>query len=730
MPDKLKPENLNALLADARAERKRKRILLVTKITSAAACAVVIIGAGIMMHSYKDSIDQSPSVSPVSSTTGIVTTTAPDNDVTVTTVVTTTEPAVTTTQPTATDEVVTTSKPVTTTPVQTTNPTKTEQTVVTQDYSYIYEALSDLSDKNSENNSIEINASQNDDYDDLISSLEKLKSEDTGKEPSDDTDNDAPGGPYDDPPCDSSAPSDSSPDGSSSSGSQPDYSETYQQVEGINEADVIKTDGKFIYYMTDEYIYVIDTAGNVLSKKPVCDYVNDGVYEMYISDSRVICIYSDSRYYASKVLKTYVKIYTVSDKGVLELETSYYQSGIYLSSRLIDNRLYLLSYSYLTDMKRADINKPATYIPSYCVNGKTGYPDAGCVYINDTSTFEGYTFVTSFDITRNNRKISTAAVFGEKPVLYCSSDSIYLLSNYYDENYDENKKVFLDLALSGYDYSSDSKKKCAITRISIKDDSLSVAARTVIDGNASNQFYADQHEEYFRIVTDRDNDNALYVFDMNLKKISSFKNIAANKSISSVSFDGNTAYISITQPSAPLYVIDISDPINPVFTTTSEASSSFSHLRSYAENLLLGFGYDIYEDTVRLSMISVNKNGVQEEIATKTLEETDLTSNINSVAKTDHKYLLISAKKNIIAFPYNCFTKHYTSEYTYKWELTCFYAIYTYDSKNGFELLTEIETEGYRSRAVYIENNIYIFEDNTLYIVNLKNGELISTVKL
>ena len=41
-------------------------------------------------------------------------------------------------------------------------------------------------------------------------------------------------------------------------GESADYSKTNVQVEGVDEADIVKTDGSYIYYVTDENIVIVD----------------------------------------------------------------------------------------------------------------------------------------------------------------------------------------------------------------------------------------------------------------------------------------------------------------------------------------------------------------------------------------------------------------------------------------------------------------------------------------
>ena len=128
------------------------------------------------------------------------------------------------------------------------------------------------------------------------------------------------------------------------------HEETYSQVEGVDEADIIKNDGKYIY-VADSYkkiflIYETEQDEVTLVSSTYVDDTNE-IYDMYLYDNKLIlncdCYYAD--YYAAK---TTTVIYDISDKTKPEKIKTLTQDGSYISSRIIDNQLYVITNKYVS----------------------------------------------------------------------------------------------------------------------------------------------------------------------------------------------------------------------------------------------------------------------------------------------------------------------------------------------------------------------------------------------
>lgn len=508
-------------------------------------------------------------------------------------------------------------------------------------------------------------------------------------------------------------------------GDNKDFYETYQQVEGVAEADVIKTDGKFIYYLSGNYIYVIDLNGEVLNKTSVsntkCEYLQA---EMFLVENKLVYMYS--RDYGDSCS---VDTYEISEGGKLTLGGSFTQEGQYITSRLIGDKLYMVSYKNMYDFKDAVVDKPVTYIPTYEINDKAETVKAENVVINNASEFYGYAVISQVDINSIDDTI-VKTTFTNSPTVYCNKDNIYLISNF--NKYEMVKE-------KDFSYYT-STLHCYVTRFSVKNN-LALTGRTIIDGFVKDQFSADEYDGYFRIAVRRDVDNALYVFDKNFKLCSCVGDMGKGEQIKSVSFEGDKAYIVTFRQTDPLYTIDLSNPEKPVILDELKISGFSTHLRRFKDNLLLGFGNEADERNgivtgIKLSMFEEDESGKQTEIAKVVIsaENDSVYYYVDSPATSDHKYLLINSEKNIIGFPYTAYGEYViTDEFDFYKEYKTYsdnrYNIYNFTG-DGFEELCSIEVSDTNARAIYIEDVIYILCEDNIYLVDMNSGELLKENKI
>ncbi|MDR1082499.1 MAG: beta-propeller domain-containing protein, partial [Coriobacteriales bacterium] len=132
------------------------------------------------------------------------------------------------------------------------------------------------------------------------------------------------------------------------------YSETNVQVEGIDEGDIVKTDGSYIYALSSDALVIFKPAGadtSVVSRTQLLSNsaaAGSSSHEMYVSGSTLIIVedryLQGSEYYSTESTATF---YDISDPAEPNEITSFSQSGSYMTSRLYDGVLYLVSAYYL-----------------------------------------------------------------------------------------------------------------------------------------------------------------------------------------------------------------------------------------------------------------------------------------------------------------------------------------------------------------------------------------------
>ena len=257
------------------------------------------------------------------------------------------------------------------------------------------------------------------------------------------------------------------PDGMGSSVEGSSFSQTELQVEGVDEADIIKNDGKYLYVInrsSNRKLSIIDPT-NPADIKILCEIElkpQDG-YEFfaqemfllgdklvvitnnYCTDDSPICkkLYSNDCYMmGSGGNRIGALVYDISNRSKPTLENSYSLDGSYVTSRVTDNRLVLISNYYVPIY---DDNKDLeeACIPSYWVNGEKNSVPAEKINIIKGNEDDTYTLVMQLDLD-SGKEPETAAILGGTSDIYCNRTDLYLARYEYKDS-DDYYSVYVAL---------------------------------------------------------------------------------------------------------------------------------------------------------------------------------------------------------------------------------------------------------------------------------------------
>ena len=272
------------------------------------------------------------------------------------------------------------------------------------------------------------------------------------------------------------------------------YSTTNLQVLGVDEADVVKTDGSYIYALrTASYndntgkmkkpseIVVIKAEGKnskiisrIAAPMPKEVKSKDGktfvttttiFYDMYLLDERLVIIadiskytqptkgneelfYSDTSVISSSVFSSYrpwmwsgsnettAFIYDIKNKNSPVLIDSFGQSGAYQSSRLVNGVLYTITNHYV-DYK-GDPGDAELYIPQLSrgigtvTNSLIPAADISIMSSKTDSCFSQFTVICAIGIGDKPERLSTKTLLGSTDTLYASGENLVLAGGVYD----------------------------------------------------------------------------------------------------------------------------------------------------------------------------------------------------------------------------------------------------------------------------------------------------------
>jgi len=238
-----------------------------------------------------------------------------------------------------------------------------------------------------------------------------------------------------------------------------DYSKTNVQVEGVDEADIIKTDGQYIYAVTQKDLFIIEaypaTDARILSKiefksRPENIYISGNYLAIYGRNNE---IYREEVYKSFRRRNdfTFLKIFDITDKKNPRQTRSLDFEGGLLDSRLIGDYVYLITANYNYYYMNEE-----PVLPRVLENGITVGCAAGAekcvmpdVYYFDTSyDSHNFTTVTAINIKDSNEAIeSDIYLLSGGQNVYASQNNIYITYTKYISEYDLESEVLKDLVL-------------------------------------------------------------------------------------------------------------------------------------------------------------------------------------------------------------------------------------------------------------------------------------------
>lgn len=481
-----------------------------------------------------------------------------------------------------------------------------------------------------------------------------------------------------------------------------DYSNTNVRQEGVDEADVAKTDGRYLYVLEDDgdYVSIVDTKTSMKKISEIKAPKDETIEEFYLTEKNkkvvMICSNSSDDDYedvedvtrSSLISKqtegTRVVTYDVQDKKHPKKAGEVSQNGEYEFSRISDGYLYIFSNYWVAGNWKK--KHPSTYIP---------YVDGDLMKAKDIYLPEGtkgcmYEIVSAINLKQPDKIADSKAIFSEGGDAYVSNKNIY----YYEEEWTGNGK----------------QEKTLLRKLSYKKGKLAVVAQKTFRGYLNDSFSIDEYDGYLRMVVTRGKTNAVYVLDQKLKLTGKITNLAKDERVYSARFLGDTGYFVTYKETDPLFSVDLSNPKNPKILGRLKIPGFSNYLHFYGEDKLLGIGMDVDKkgdvtDGVKLSMFDISdKKNVKEEhkYTLKDVYSTDV--------EWDYKAALIDVEKNIIGFPAGGENRQ-------------MYYLFSYTEEKGFQSNMKEKIYGsdaLSTRGIYIKDRLYVIHGNVLKAYSLK----------
>ena len=458
-----------------------------------------------------------------------------------------------------------------------------------------------------------------------------------------------------------------------------DYSKTNTQVENVDEADIVKTDGTYIYYITNNVVYIIkaDTLDLItFLKYDDNQTARFSPYQLYINENKMIVLGNYYEYtenisraedsiaydYVSIRNKNIAKaiVYDITDRNNPEIIREVGLDGNYINSRMVGDNIYFISrkyFSFYSDELKDEEILPVTYDSSKS-NEYSSISYKDIAYFSGTQNYD-YMLVCGFNVN-NKEEAKVESFFGASDDVYASEKSLYITQISYGEHYIYNGC------------------KTIIYKFDLDSSNIKLVAKGEVEGYINNQFSMDEYDGFLRIATtienydepiseiedettvtvnigERKTKNALFILNEDLKEVGKIDDLAPDEQIYSVRFMGKIGYIVTFKEIDPLFVIDLSNPENPVIKGELKIPGYSSYLHPYDENHIIGIGHNtkktssggITNTNMKISMFDVSDLENPKEIFSEDIGG----SYAYSELEHNHKVLFYSKAKNLIGFP-------------------------------------------------------------------------------
>ena len=459
-----------------------------------------------------------------------------------------------------------------------------------------------------------------------------------------------------------------------------DFSTTNLQVTGVDESDIVKTDGHYIYIATSDKVQIVDastdTPRQLGSITPELSGNMDGIREMYVSDGRLLLIVqtedtetlvsADSEdmekakvmvdmaynpFYVNNV-QTQVLTYDITSPAGAKLIGTFTQDGMYHTSRKIGDQLYLFTdygypviYPYYRtfldgraepEQQKEDEEAAVTQedvkkdLPK--IQGET-IPE-NCIYLPKDSTEQGV-LIATMNVSEPEKATDQKLIFCGYSTLYVTKDSILLYCTDYDPAADRGRTK--------------------LTRFSIGDGRITADCAEAVPGYVEDTFAIHESKDGYVYILTTDytangTTNQLFVLDSRLKIHGRIEHIADGETVYAARFVDDIGYFVTYRNMDPLFTVDFSDPANPTLIGELEIPGFSDYLQFWDDTHLIGVGEERKAKDSEFVGIKVSLYDISDPTHVKESAKLVMDDACYSPAQYNYKALLADSKKNIIAF--------------------------------------------------------------------------------
>ena len=390
-------------------------------------------------------------------------------------------------------------------------------------------------------------------------------------------------------------------------------STTNTQEAGVDEGDIVETDGRYVYSVVDGHLRSVDLdAGTLLADLEA----PQGDQQMLLDgDALLIVTQSWSEPHGDAIASRYVL-----REGVPTLAARTHLEGSILATRAIDGVARLVLSQPLADRLpfvvpraggedderdalaenrrviealTADQLLPRRY--SEDALGTTGAiePALDCDRIGHPSDFSGFglVWVATIDLHGDADPQGAAGVVADGQTVYASPATLYVATIKWPDVSGSTVPVRPEPA------------RTALHAFDLHDPAgAHYLASGEVPGTVINQYALSEYDGHLRVATTTDaggfgssQESGVHVLERRgseLVEVGAVGGLGRNETIQAVRYLGDRAYVVTFRQTDPLFVLDLSDPAAPRLVGQLKIPGFSSYLHPIDDHLLLGMGFD------------------------------------------------------------------------------------------------------------------------------------------
>lgn len=536
------------------------------------------------------------------------------------------------------------------------------------------------------------------------------------------------------------------------------FSTTNIQEEGVDESDLIKNDGEYIYMLSGDKVHVIRATPPQGMAEVAVIQVDAYGTSMYLRGNTLVVLSSRYQYgygWTEPAVdgtgadavnaqmvdvaappwggghQSTIAILDVSDPANPRSIKTIRFEGHLVSSRLIGSRLHVV----LTACPKLPADPTVTaieamtldeWIPDVQIVNADGAVSSGNVVgwqgALRPADPNGYsmTIVATLDVDEPDIPLSTTAVTANTGTIYASTQALYLTDTQYSWTHNS------------------SRTDTIIHKLAFTDAGTDYVASGLVPGRPLNQYSMGEYDDYLRVATTNeqfsenqsDVSSGVYVLGVDgpeLTTVGSVEGIAPGETIYAARFVGTRGFLVTFRRIDPLFTMDLSDPADPRIVGELKVPGYSDHIQMLGENHLLTIGRNTQEvgdfawvQGVLLTIFDVSDMANPQIL---TIGDTEARVEIGgrgtySEANSDPKAFNYFAAKNALAFPVDLYEGQTIGAEYGQHAFTGLY-VFRVTVENGFEFLGRIASAGglagngcFRgyygtTRGVFIEDFVY-----------------------